>query len=77
MEQEAKISGNNVKSIVSFLLFFSRGCQCLDLIESNESMVDEGRIGKNLEGTGGGIIKALSHDFPARTEEFHGRPQRE
>jgi hypothetical protein len=34
-----------------------------------------GRIGKDLEGTGHGIIEVLPQNLPGDTDENHGIPQ--
>jgi hypothetical protein len=49
MEEAAKISGNNVKSITSLFRFILQRCRCLDFVVSNDSMADElGRIWKEV-----------------------------
>jgi hypothetical protein len=40
----------------------------LDNISSNVRMMDEGRIGKDVEGSGSGLIKVLSRHMLGRTE---------
>jgi hypothetical protein len=51
-----------------------------DAVSISEYRVSNGRIGeyrlgKDLEGSGLGLIEVSSRNFPVRTEENHGKPQ--
>jgi hypothetical protein len=47
----------------------------LDYIASNGGMIDEWRIGNDLEGSGGGLIEMLFRNFARGTEDNHENMQ--
>jgi hypothetical protein len=56
--------------IVPFCLVYDR-CQYPDCIVSNDRMINEGRIGKDLEGGFHELTEVIFRNFPGGTEVDH------